>query len=111
MFGHDAERGFDCHRVWAADVEPHIVHKVVSQSAVERHVRFVLIVEKLIRRNPWRNRNDGVLSKLPIQLKWQMITFSTFLLDYFKSFLSFSPKHIFSHTGGGLVSLFYILQP
>lgn len=30
VFGHNAERGFDGHRVRAADVETHVVDQVVS---------------------------------------------------------------------------------
>lgn len=38
MFGHDAEGSFDSHGVRSADVEPHIVNDVVSQSTVESYI-------------------------------------------------------------------------
>lgn len=45
VFGHNAKGSFDGHRVGAAYVEAHVVDEVAT---VEGHVRFVLIVEKLI---------------------------------------------------------------
>ena len=63
VLGHDAEGGLDGHRVRSADVEPHVADDVVAQSTVEGHIRFVLVVEELIRGHPCREKetfNDGM---------------------------------------------------
>ena len=60
VFGHDPERGLDGHRVRAADVEAHVVDHVVSQATVQGQVRFVLVVEELIRRDACRDKRHVI---------------------------------------------------